>query len=141
MQQKKVLEFNPKTGTLGSPPKPKATSKPSRIVTTRYGRDDEHRKNMSERISGILEGECEHEIIQEYLPHCKQSRCKWTTECRRFNLSLWCVMAQLQGVAQNADAKFNYSSVAPIGSMDLSKTPLKPHNLVVFSGIDGPTQT
>ncbi|KAL7935888.1 hypothetical protein V8C35DRAFT_298510 [Trichoderma chlorosporum] len=55
-QPKKVLKFNPRTGTLGSPPKPKATSKPSRMVTIKYGRDDEHRKNMSEKIRGILEG-------------------------------------------------------------------------------------
>ncbi|EHK20548.1 uncharacterized protein TRIVIDRAFT_58834 [Trichoderma virens Gv29-8] len=52
----KVLKFNPKTGTLGSPPKPKAIGKPSRMVTMRYGRDDEHRKMMSEKITGILEG-------------------------------------------------------------------------------------
>ncbi|KAL6809595.1 hypothetical protein J3E69DRAFT_351075 [Trichoderma sp. SZMC 28015] len=56
MQPKKVLKFNPKTGTLGSPPKSKATSKPSRIVTIKYGRDDEHRKNMGDKITGILEG-------------------------------------------------------------------------------------
>ncbi|UKZ53006.1 hypothetical protein TrVGV298_006793 [Trichoderma virens] len=55
-QPKKVLKFNPKTGTLGSPPKPKAIGKPSRMVTMRYGRDDEHRKMMSEKITGILEG-------------------------------------------------------------------------------------
>ncbi|TFA97806.1 Telomere length regulation protein elg1 [Trichoderma ghanense] len=56
VQSKKVLKFNPKTGTLGSPPKPKAISKPSRMVTIKYGRDDEHRKSMGNRIEGILEG-------------------------------------------------------------------------------------
>ncbi|KAL6859487.1 hypothetical protein J3F83DRAFT_329255 [Trichoderma novae-zelandiae] len=56
VQSKKVLKFNPKTGTLGSPPKPKAISKPSRVVTIKYGRDDEHRKNMGSKIEGILEG-------------------------------------------------------------------------------------
>lgn len=55
-QPAKVLKFNPKTGTLGSPPKPKTINKPSRVVTIRYGGDDEHRKNMSEKIAGILEG-------------------------------------------------------------------------------------
>jgi DNA polymerase III delta prime subunit len=55
-QAKKVLKFNPKTGTLGSPPKPKTISKPSRVVTIKYGRDDEHRKTMGEKIVGILEG-------------------------------------------------------------------------------------
>ncbi|KAK1241934.1 hypothetical protein MKX07_007757 [Trichoderma sp. CBMAI-0711] len=56
VQLKKVLKFNPKTGTLGSPPKPKVISKPSRMVTIKYGRDDEHRKNMGNKIEGILEG-------------------------------------------------------------------------------------
>ncbi|KAL7788346.1 hypothetical protein V8C37DRAFT_235486 [Trichoderma ceciliae] len=55
-QSKKVLKFNPKTGTLGSPPKPKAISRSSRVVTIRYGRDDEHRKKVGEKIVGILEG-------------------------------------------------------------------------------------
>ncbi|KAH0499756.1 hypothetical protein TgHK011_006929 [Trichoderma gracile] len=56
VQSKKVLKFNPRTGTLGSPPKAKAISKPSRMVTIKYGRDDEHRKNMGNKIEGILEG-------------------------------------------------------------------------------------
>ncbi|KAH6603702.1 hypothetical protein Trco_008477 [Trichoderma cornu-damae] len=56
VQLKKVLKFNPKTGTLGSPPKPKGISKPSRVVTIKYGQDDEHRKNIGEKIMGILEG-------------------------------------------------------------------------------------
>ncbi|KAL6895243.1 hypothetical protein HDV57DRAFT_478911 [Trichoderma longibrachiatum] len=56
VQSKKVLKFNPKTGTLGSPPKPKAISKPSRVVTIKYGRDDEHRKSVGNKIEGILEG-------------------------------------------------------------------------------------
>lgn len=55
-QQKKVLKFNPKTGTLGSPPKPKATSKPSRVVIIKYGRDDNHRKALGEKIVAVLEG-------------------------------------------------------------------------------------
>ncbi|KAM0246813.1 hypothetical protein ACHAQJ_010086 [Trichoderma viride] len=55
-QSKKVLKFNPKTGTLGSPPKPKTVSKPSRVVTIKYGHNDEHRKSMGDKIVGILEG-------------------------------------------------------------------------------------
>ncbi|KAL7895982.1 hypothetical protein HDV63DRAFT_380391 [Trichoderma sp. SZMC 28014] len=55
-QQKKVLKFNPKTGTLGSPPKPKAINKPSRVVTIKYGRDDEHRTALGEKVVAILEG-------------------------------------------------------------------------------------
>ncbi|KAL7920699.1 hypothetical protein ACQKWADRAFT_297690 [Trichoderma austrokoningii] len=55
-QQKKVLKFNPRTGTLGSPPKPKAVNKPSRVVTIKYGRDDEHRKALGEKVVAVLEG-------------------------------------------------------------------------------------
>lgn len=55
-QQKKVLKFNPKTGTLGSPPKPKAVHRPGRVVTIKYGRDDEHRKALGEKIVAVLEG-------------------------------------------------------------------------------------
>lgn len=55
-QPKKVLKFNPKTGTLGSPPKPKSASKSSRVVIIKYGRDDEHRKIMGDKIVAILEG-------------------------------------------------------------------------------------
>ncbi|GFP58690.1 telomere length regulation protein elg1 [Trichoderma asperellum] len=55
-QQKKVLKFNPKTGTLGSPPKPKAINKPSRVITIKYGRDDEHRKALGDKIVAIFEG-------------------------------------------------------------------------------------
>nr|WOD46702.1 hypothetical protein [Trichoderma atroviride] len=55
-QQKRVLKFNPKTGTLGSPPKPKAINKPSRVVTIKYGRDDEHRKALGEKVVAVLEG-------------------------------------------------------------------------------------
>ncbi|RFU78191.1 hypothetical protein TARUN_4040 [Trichoderma arundinaceum] len=55
-QPKKVLKFNPRTGTLGSPPKPKTINKPSRVVIIKYGQDDDHRKSMGEKIVGILEG-------------------------------------------------------------------------------------
>lgn len=55
-QQKKVLKFNPKTGTFGSPPKPKAINNPSRVVTIKYGRDDEHRKALGEKVVAVLEG-------------------------------------------------------------------------------------
>ncbi|KAH7244069.1 uncharacterized protein BKA55DRAFT_573010 [Fusarium redolens] len=52
----KVLKWNPKTGTLGSPPKPKSKSPPSRIVCMKYGRDDANRKDMGDKITQILEG-------------------------------------------------------------------------------------
>ncbi|KPM35023.1 hypothetical protein AK830_g11552 [Neonectria ditissima] len=53
---KKVLKWNPKTGTLGSPPKPKLKNTPTRVVCVKYGRDDTTRKEMGDKISQILEG-------------------------------------------------------------------------------------
>ncbi|KAI5457621.1 hypothetical protein BGZ63DRAFT_427661 [Mariannaea sp. PMI_226] len=53
---KKVLKWNPKTGTLGSPPKPKPKNNPSRIVCIKYGRDDVNRKEMGNKIAQILDG-------------------------------------------------------------------------------------
>ncbi|KAK1995726.1 ATPase [Colletotrichum falcatum] len=64
----KVLKFNPKTGTIGSPPKPKPghadtvksskSSKPpakqSRIVTINYGHDAESRERIGPKIQQIL---------------------------------------------------------------------------------------
>ncbi|SPO03087.1 related to ELG1 protein required for S phase progression and telomere homeostasis [Cephalotrichum gorgonifer] len=68
---KKIIRFNPKTGTLGSPPRPKdapnaapskTSPKPrgrprkSRLVLIKYGRDDPAvRARMGEQISRILE--------------------------------------------------------------------------------------
>lgn len=53
---KKVLKFNPKTGTLGSPPKPKPNKSPSLIVRMPYGRDERSRKDIGDRITQILDG-------------------------------------------------------------------------------------
>ncbi|KAI8280279.1 ATPase family AAA domain-containing protein 5 [Colletotrichum sp. SAR11_240] len=66
----KVLKFNPKTGTIGSPPKPKpapaesskgaksskSPAKPTRIVTIRYGHDTETRARIGPKIQQILDG-------------------------------------------------------------------------------------
>lgn len=51
---KKVLQFNTKTGTLGSPPKPKKKTPPSRIVSIKYGHDEVSRKEIGDRITQIL---------------------------------------------------------------------------------------
>ena len=51
---KKVLQFNSKTGTLGSPPKPKKKAAPSRIVSIKYGHDEASRKDIGDRITQIL---------------------------------------------------------------------------------------
>ena len=52
---KKVLKFNPRTGTLGSPPKPKP--KASRIVVIQYGKgDDGKRLALGQQIDDVLEG-------------------------------------------------------------------------------------
>ncbi|KFA77506.1 hypothetical protein S40288_04242 [Stachybotrys chartarum IBT 40288] len=55
-QTKKVRKFDPRTGTFGSPPKPKTTSQPSRLVVLKFGRDDEHRKDIGLKIAQILDG-------------------------------------------------------------------------------------
>ncbi|KAF4339080.1 ELG1-like protein [Fusarium beomiforme] len=52
----KVLKWNPKTGTLGSPPKPKSKSPPSRMVCMKYGRDDASRMEVGDKITQILDG-------------------------------------------------------------------------------------
>lgn len=59
---KKVLKFNMKTGTLGSPPKPKPTKRNSKIVYIKYGLTPEDRMRIGEKISKILAGEL---VIQE----------------------------------------------------------------------------
>ncbi|KAF7547674.1 hypothetical protein G7Z17_g7562 [Cylindrodendrum hubeiense] len=53
---KKVLKWNPKTGTLGSPPKPKQKNTPTRLVLIKYGRDEPSRKEIGDKISQILDG-------------------------------------------------------------------------------------
>ncbi|PNY26262.1 Telomere length regulation protein elg1 [Tolypocladium capitatum] len=53
---KKVLKFNPKTGTLGSPPKRKEKKSPSLMVYIRYGRDERNRKDIGDKVTHILEG-------------------------------------------------------------------------------------
>ncbi|KAK1597085.1 ATPase [Colletotrichum navitas] len=64
----KVLKFNPKTGTIGSPPKPKPShadtvkgaksskspAKQSRIVTVKYGHDADSRERIGPKIQRIL---------------------------------------------------------------------------------------
>lgn len=67
---KKVLRLNTKTGTLGSPPKPKPTERSSRIVTIEYGRNSEDRKRISDKVSQILAGQLR---IEEPAPKAKKT--------------------------------------------------------------------
>ena len=53
---KRVLRFNAKTGTLGSPPKPKQESPPSRIVSIKYGKTEEQRTRIGALITQIIDG-------------------------------------------------------------------------------------
>jgi DNA polymerase III delta prime subunit len=63
---KKILIYNPKTGTIGSPPKAKSGAegssrksgrkKASRIVCISYGQDEDIRLRIGSSISGILSG-------------------------------------------------------------------------------------
>lgn len=52
----KVLRFNAKTGTLGSPPKPKRSEDATKIVCIRYGHDEDSRKRVGDKIAQILAG-------------------------------------------------------------------------------------
>ncbi|KAK3313701.1 hypothetical protein B0H66DRAFT_358328 [Apodospora peruviana] len=73
---KKLLQFNPKTGTIGSPPKPKqpkavvvdtvdggrkdfrkAGTTASKLVKIEYGEDPESRARIGEKIEALLSGE------------------------------------------------------------------------------------
>ena len=68
---KKLLKFNPKTGTIGSPPKPQSTAtadpvpkkrgrKPKKlIVPLRYGEDQASRIRIGHRIEAIIRGSSE----------------------------------------------------------------------------------
>lgn len=56
-QATKILKFNPKTGTLGSPPKPRQTKGQSMVVCIRYGRDEQTRQAMGAKVLQILNGE------------------------------------------------------------------------------------
>ncbi|KAF4119790.1 ATPase family associated with various cellular activities (AAA) [Geosmithia morbida] len=52
----KVIRFNPKTGTLGSPPKAPQSKPPSRIVTIKYNQQDGNKRaELGQRITQILE--------------------------------------------------------------------------------------
>ena len=53
---KKTLKFNIKTGTLGSPPKPKNALPPSKVVTIKYGNEKDARDRIGSKITDILEG-------------------------------------------------------------------------------------
>ncbi|KAI1328472.1 hypothetical protein F5Y16DRAFT_155749 [Xylariaceae sp. FL0255] len=70
-QPKRVLKLNPKTGTIGSPPRPKpSTTQPTstgskrgrkpkkHLVTIPYGVDADARKRIGEHVNQILRGTC-----------------------------------------------------------------------------------
>ena len=71
---KKVLQFNPKTGTLGSPPKPKKNPAPSRIVSIKYGNTSASRKVMGDKITRILDGTWQIPETPKKSPRQKMSR-------------------------------------------------------------------
>ncbi|KAJ6785411.1 hypothetical protein PWT90_05787 [Aphanocladium album] len=54
---KKVLKFNMKTGTLGTPPKPKPSKCNSKIISIKYGQTPEDRILIGDKISRILAGQ------------------------------------------------------------------------------------
>ncbi|KAJ3487265.1 hypothetical protein NLG97_g6451 [Lecanicillium saksenae] len=71
---KKVLKFNMKTGTLGSPPKPKPAKSSSKIVTMKYGRTPEDRIRIGDKISQILAGQLRVEGLVTKAPEPKAKR-------------------------------------------------------------------
>ncbi|RCI17228.1 hypothetical protein L249_2449 [Ophiocordyceps polyrhachis-furcata BCC 54312] len=56
-QNMRYLKFNPKTGTLGSPPKQNRSNSPSMLVHIQYGHDDETRRTVGAKVTQILTGE------------------------------------------------------------------------------------
>ncbi|RDA82759.1 hypothetical protein CP532_2027 [Ophiocordyceps camponoti-leonardi (nom. inval.)] len=56
-KNKRYLKFNPKTGTLGSPPKQNKSSSPSMLVHIQYGHDDATRRTVGAKVTQILDGE------------------------------------------------------------------------------------
>ncbi|PFH62288.1 hypothetical protein XA68_14283 [Ophiocordyceps unilateralis] len=56
-ETKRLLKFNPKTGTLGSPPNQKQSQSPSLLVCIQYGHDDESRQAVGAKVTQILDGE------------------------------------------------------------------------------------
>ncbi|KAF6807670.1 AAA family protein [Colletotrichum sojae] len=85
----KVLKFNPKTGTIGSPPKPKpvvaegsrtansskSPGKPSRIVTIKYGHDADSRARIGPKVAQIIAS-----------PPKKQTSPRQTTSARKLRV-------------------------------------------------------
>ncbi|KAH6839413.1 hypothetical protein B0I37DRAFT_316411 [Chaetomium sp. MPI-CAGE-AT-0009] len=90
---KKMLQFNPKTGTIGSPPKPKeprvATSetemgkkapgkrgrKPaSKVVRITYGTDQKTRTRLGELINAILDGKTHDPVASAQHPPTSNNR-------------------------------------------------------------------
>jgi len=92
---KRMLLFNPKTGTIGSPPKPKETAvaaeedpddekkltgrrgrKPaSKIVCIAYGKTGpETRIRLSELINNILNGQTQHPVANPKQPHPSRNK-------------------------------------------------------------------
>ena len=57
---RKVLKFNPKTGTLGSPPKLRQKKKAVLMACIRYGRDEASRKDIGDKITQILDGKLQY---------------------------------------------------------------------------------
>ncbi|OAA40989.1 ATPase, AAA family protein [Metarhizium rileyi] len=55
-ESKKVLKLNSRTGTLVSPPDTKRKPKRSLMVCIKYGRDDEIRSALAEKVTQILDG-------------------------------------------------------------------------------------
>ncbi|PHH69852.1 hypothetical protein CDD80_6454 [Ophiocordyceps camponoti-rufipedis] len=58
-ETKKLLKFNPKTGTLGSPPRQKQSPVPSLLVCLQYGHDEESRQTVGAKVTQILDGKAQ----------------------------------------------------------------------------------
>lgn len=90
---KKMLQFNPKTGTIGSPPKPKeprvaapeaeigkkvasrrGRKRASKIVRITYGTDQKTRARLGEMINAILYGKTQHPVTNAQPPPASNNK-------------------------------------------------------------------
>lgn len=132
---KKVLKLNPKTGTIGSPPKPlppamhvprprrKPGPKPKQaafIVTCRFGHDRESRERIAEKINRIL-GSSSNPTRNK-----KRSRSKKVTESRETDAKS---RRQLTPQGEDGKAALSSETVAP----NLQQKKPKPQRQVISS--------
>jgi DNA polymerase III delta prime subunit len=81
----KVLRFNTKTGTLGSPPKLKRSKETTQVVCMKYGQNETDRKRIGNKITQILDGRLQipPETVQHPLPQVKTQKGKHASNTQK----------------------------------------------------------